>query len=365
MSPASLESTQQPRQPPQRRRRFIRALRRSPIRSAYRIFVGVLVVLYLGYIYASVLGPRRTLTSISANTESLQVEEEGGRPGQILLAPAWLSTDTDLKGHCLRGVFTPDAGATLILSRQGTSDLTAQIQPADNHQAGALVSSAGVTHRYSEAVTLSFGRSHSDCMAQSLVRIPIAGPTTVGVDYSAQSNVDEPALVLRSGHIDTFTRAADQFFGLHWKNSEGGLYPTGSANLPAGARLRECAPAAARVAWTGFAEVRPFGSEAIDRNIDLAAFTDAQRLSLTTPGGDKTGGVNCEGTVGTSPGSLALREDVLGVSLMSRLVSDPNLAGVSLVLGLILLVLQVIIAVHAIEEGKREEVAFDEGRTGP
>jgi hypothetical protein len=337
----------------------------------YWLILVAVVLLCIGVLWTVEFRPARTLIAVTANTEVLEVVTFDGERTVIALPPAIVQTDSEAQGRCLTGALTVALNSKMTLVRQGMGPLKVRIEPSTIHARAGVFEDAGHTiHTYREPITITFDPlPESNCKLKAtnvpapVVRIPLMGALTLGTDFSPQTGADAPVpLLLHSGHIETFTRAIDKFLSIPLTRNQGVLYPTGSVDLPPGARLRECAPTKRRVAWFGYAEMRRYGADVSDRNMDVVAYTEAPNLSLTSPGGEKTGGVACESETGNGSGTPTVREDVLGVSVLARLVADPILATIAVLLAAFSVVLPTMISLHMLALAKRDASTHRKGK---
>ena len=238
-------------------------------------------------------------------------------------------------------------------------ELTVQLQPAPDRSVGSFIDEAGTEIKFESAVTIHYGTAKDGCHdKRSVIRLPVFGPAMLGNDFSAQMNLDDSVTVMRSGHIDSYSRITPTFLSSLLSNlgsnalDRSALFPAGSIAIPAGSRVRECAPQANLVPWSGYAEARMDGTDVNDRALDVVLYTAAKRISFTSPSGEKSGGVNCDAP-GDIKANLVTREDVVAVSLLARLVGDPNIAAETLVIGFLMLLAQITISLIELKRSKQ------------
>jgi len=329
----------------------------SGFRSIHPIHKGLLAIVAISSTLFAVtvlfvwFGEPELLSSISANTEIVSVIADGTDQGAILLDHARLFDVPGMPRNCSDGIFVPSESARVTIVRQLDGPLTIEVAPNAAGLSGDFRSGDGTTYPYRDTVWIRFNYKDSACQADAILRIPLSGVVTIGDDFRSQMGPDDPIYLLLSGHIDTYARAVSSLFGFSLPSGHGALYPVGSVTLPAGARLRECVPAgpagkpaAPPAVWSGYAEARLVVTDVSDRALQAELITTARQFALTTPGGEKTAGRTCGG----SDNGIGSREDVISISLLARIIGDPNLAAFGAAIAFILLFIQVIMAVLAV-----------------
>lgn len=328
------------------------------IEGIFKIYYVLTIIIIASYCVALLifLAPRAALVVVNANTELMSVTETSENQGVFLLNPAWLTSDSDPSGACVHGRFSPAPQSDVTLSRQLDGELVAEVDPGPSGRAGQFVAENQTARPYTESVIIHFDKRRTKCAPAPIIRIPVTGPVTLGATYTPQLKTSIPSLTLISATINTYSRAIQWF---HPFDSGGALYPAGSVTLPSGVRIRECAGEQRLVDWAGFAEVRPYQTEAADRAISFSGFTGAKQIAVTAPGPERIGGAVCQAQANSQDGppTMANREDILGVSLLSRMVNDPSFAVISLLFTGLFVMLQTTLSVHQFHSSRRSAEA--------
>lgn len=229
-------------------------------------------------------------------------------------------------GACRRDVsIQPAAGSRLSYQRPRGGDLLVTVVAAMN----TVLISDGIRTVLDTPMLLRFRASSQQCgcRATSRLRLPTNGYLTVGRLYGLQPAENEPVPPLMlGGKLLVYGRAISSLLWVPLTTAPfapGALYSVEEIQLPGGSELRralkketETGPTAEIASWTGYADVNEADPS---QALDIEATSNARVVELFLPS-PRT----LEGVSGAEP-------DRVSLSLSSRLLGDPNLRWLALI----------------------------------
>jgi hypothetical protein len=310
----------------------------------------VLLSLYL--VVSRAAEAPQTLMTLSAKTEIMTVTVDAAAAmilpvdnGKVIALNPPPGSAVE---QCRAGFFTPAKYAELTIRRLQNGPLSIQIEPNSQGIAGSFIDNShdkAITTTYRGTVTIVLDRQQKDCTGPSDVRLPIGGAAVLGADSGPQSQLTDGRATLLSAQLNIFGRASPPaWIRAFLPDFETSLYPAGpTLDIPAGSRLRECDGQTSW--WWGFADAHMDGTRPEDRALSVALSTNANRLALSTAGGAKAQDRPSSACGGGGAGNA---DDVIAVSMFTRLFADPYAAILWLGVGTVLIVLQLLFSIFAI-----------------
>ncbi len=296
---------------------------RIPYRSyLFRAFIGGLLGTAVLALIVWLLSGPGTLVVVTAETQSMSYTV--AVPSQAVFAVRDYQL-IDLVGadppKCISGLIEPPDRA--VVTYLHTSEGIVVAVEADDAKRAATWRELGLEGQPSVDLSSAFTLvpAPATCGEAMAGRLPIWGDATLGGELRPPSTVDDLSPTLLSGSVAVFGRT---LFG-------GRLYPSQTINLPAGARLASDRDLPERErAWWGLVHFDP------DKRLSMqvTASTEARRLELIAPG-------------------ARIEPSVIEVRTLSRVLNDPFLLTLGVILGAAGVILQISLAAAALLREER------------
>ncbi|MFT3998552.1 MAG: hypothetical protein QM667_14215 [Asticcacaulis sp.] len=289
-------------------------------------FISLIIILFQPPVVMAAIDARTDIVEFTSSTDELNAF--WARNAQV--------TREDGSHFCLSGTFQPTKNSRITMARSTNATLGERlyyrIEPSDGGASLTVVEADGNEQRYKGIMALTFSPADTACPSDTRLRLPLMGPVRLGQPYvSRRYEDDSGALTLLSGRITLYAKAIDTFAFFRFSKTDNGFYQAGTVDLPAGAELTAARDADANARWAGFADIDITNTS--EPGFDVRLTTDARRLALTTA----AGGFGSENT----GGSPADNQDVVSLSNVTRLVSDPNIGRVNVAAAIFLVLVQV------------------------
>jgi hypothetical protein len=274
----------------------------------------ITVCLYGGVVFWLSWSPPELLSTASILTEQIRLDViDGAKTAFPIFGMKLSSPGSPSDGKCAEGLLTPSSQSTVIYGRAGSGPLEIELRRTTPPAAGGspivgrLEPSSGAPVQLIAPVYLE--ADPATCLTGAPTELPVWGQLSVGQEFRpiAHSGPRDPTMLL-SGALRVMARTA--LFSPR-------LYHIEDMVLPVGSRLEAKHEAGRNESWNWW------GAAYIDPNrpaLVLEVATDARSLVVYRPNRSDA--------------------DVIEVSALEQLFSDPNIVWLQIVVGSIVVLVQ-------------------------